>query len=90
MTRRPTAAQVTGALDFYEAMAPEEKKREPELALDRPLNPIDRGPTYSEQYRHECEVREVRAMTPERREAFLQLVAEKRGQAAAERIRREV
>jgi hypothetical protein len=50
-----------------------------------------RGWTYSEQYRHQCEVRYVLAMpTPERRRAYLDGVQAARGKAAADRLRADV
>lgn len=54
----------------------------------------DPAPTYTEQYRHECEVRMVSAMpTRERRIAYLlgpKGVKEQRGQDAARRIIRDL
>ena len=45
--------------------------------------------TWSEAWRHECEVRYVRTMTPERRIEFCKGVEKHRGRAAAERLWRE-
>lgn len=49
------------------------------------------GFTWSEQYRHECEVRMVAAMMPrERRLAYLDGVQKVRGQAARDRLERDL
>lgn len=48
----------------------------------------ERGHTYTEAWRHECEVRYVVKMDgPESRRAFLDGVEKKRGKAAADRLR---
>ena len=46
--------------------------------------------TYSEAHRHACEVRHVQNLDPAARETYLRHVAEKRGEKAAERLRRDV
>jgi len=47
--------------------------------------------TYSEEYRHACEIRFVLCMpTKERRAAYLALVETRRGKAAADRLRQDV
>ena len=52
---------------------------------------VDRGHTYSEQYRHECEVRYVLAMpSREQRAEYLDSLVRKRSAAAAERLRQDV
>lgn len=85
MSRNPTPRQVNAALDFYEAPAQDLVEASgcapPVVAT---VDPKD------EARRHACEVRYVRAMGPERQHEFLQGVAAKRGQAAADRIRREL
>lgn len=43
--------------------------------------------TWTEPWRHECEVRFVKSLTYGRRKEYLDAVAEKRGAAAAERLR---
>ena len=49
------------------------------------------GYTYTEAWRHECEVRQVvRMATPELRRAYLDGVERFRGKAAAERLREGV
>lgn len=49
------------------------------------------GWTYSEQHRHECEVRYVAGMsTREQRRAYLDGVRAKRGAAAADKLRDDV
>lgn len=50
-----------------------------------------RGPTWTEAHRHACEVRHVLAL-PSRghRAAYLEAVAAKRGQPAADRLRADV
>lgn len=46
--------------------------------------------TYTEAYRHQCEVQSVVALQDRvARKAYLALVAEKRGAAAAERLRQD-
>jgi len=46
--------------------------------------------TWTEAHRHACEVRYVQGLAADAREAYLQRVAEKRGAAAGERLRRDV
>lgn len=91
MSRKPTPGQVSAALEFYEKLA---APPAPELELVEgggcappivaTVDPKD------EAHRHACEVRYVRDMTPARRAEFLRGVADKRGEQAAERIRREL
>ena len=51
----------------------------------------DRGHTYTEAYRHECEVRFVVGMPgPEQRRTYLAGVEAKRGKPAADRLREGV
>lgn len=51
----------------------------------------DRGHTFTEQYRHECEVRYVLAMpTRLQRAAYLDSLVKYRGQASADRLRADV
>lgn len=91
MSRRPTERQVNAALEFYEKLA-----TPPPAELDLvegggcapPI--IASIPPEVEARRHACEVRYVRTMSPARRHEFLKGVAEKRGEQAAERIRREL
>jgi hypothetical protein len=45
--------------------------------------------TWTEAHRHVCEVRYVQGLAADAREAYLQRVAEKRGAAACERLRRD-
>lgn len=52
--------------------------------------PDNPAPTYTEQFRHECEVRAVVAMASNaRRRSYLEKVEKRRGAAAADRIRTE-
>lgn len=47
--------------------------------------------TYSEAWRHECEIRFVLAMpSRERRAAYLELIEKHRGKAAADRMKEEL
>jgi len=47
--------------------------------------------TYSEQHRHECEVRWVAALpTPARRRAYLDSIEQRRGKPAADRLRTDL
>jgi hypothetical protein len=55
-------------------------------AIARPPEP-DVLFTWTEAYRHACEVRYVQRLDPHSREAYLQGVERKRGQAAAQRLR---
>lgn len=51
----------------------------------------DRGHTYSDQYRHECEVRYVLSLPgKERRRAYLEAVDKLRGKAAGDRLRQDI
>ena len=73
-----------GDLDIGAPAAPERSEDlDPQSSL---LNP-ERF-TYSEAHRHACEVRHVQSLAPGERETFLRHVAEKRGEEAAERLRR--
>jgi len=54
------------------------------------LPELPRGTSWSEQFRHECEMRVIVAMQPERRKLFLAGVIAKRGEAAAQRIVRSL
>ena len=50
-----------------------------------------RGPTYTEAWRHECEVRYIISMPGrEQRAGYVEAVAKRRGQPAAERLRSSV
>jgi hypothetical protein len=51
---------------------------------------IERGPTWEENWRHSCEMRVIEAMSHERRKTFLAGVAQKRGDAALEKIIRSL
>lgn len=55
-------------------------------------NPADdRGPTWSEAWRHECEVKFVLAMgSPEERRDHLDACERRRGKPAADRLRADV
>jgi hypothetical protein len=55
-------------------------------ATARPPEP-DVPFTWTEVHRHACEVRYVQCLDPHAREAYLQGVERKRGQAAAQRLR---
>jgi len=49
------------------------------------------GYTYTEEWRHACEIRMVLAMpTRERRAAYLVLIERHRGRAAADRMKQEL
>lgn len=51
----------------------------------------DRGFTYSEQHRHECEVRHVLALsTRHERADYIAVVTKRRGDAAGERMRTDL
>lgn len=51
----------------------------------------DRGPTYTEEHRHACEVRYVLAMPDKQaRRAYLDGVEKKRGKQAADMLRDDV
>lgn len=51
----------------------------------------DRGPTYSEEHRHACEVRYVVSLPDKhKRRAHLDAVEKLRGKAAAQRLRDDV
>ncbi|HJT63100.1 MAG TPA: hypothetical protein VJ797_15630 [Burkholderiales bacterium] len=87
MSRHPTPRQVNAALDFYEKLA---EPLAPSLDLVEAggcAPPVITGPTFTEEYRHQCEVRHVRAMGSARQQEYLKGVAEKRGAPAAERIK---
>ena len=85
--------------DYYEqAFGP---LRQGDLDIGAPAAPLDIPPfaldpqsslpfTHSEAHRHACEVRHVQSLAPGERETFLRHVAEKRGEEAAERLRRDV
>lgn len=45
------------------------------------------GETYSEQYRHECELRYIASMNLSERRKYLGLVLEKRGVVALEKLK---
>jgi len=45
--------------------------------------------TWTEEHRHACEVRHVQGLDPHARETYLKHVGEKRGAAAAQRLREE-
>ena len=69
-----------GDIDAFDIPADDAADRSPAPAI-----PF----TWSEAYRHVCEVHYVQGLEPDAREAYLQGVAKKRGQAAAQRLRRD-
>lgn len=52
---------------------------------------VDRGFTYTEQHRHECEVRHVMALpTRQARADYIASITKRRGEAAGERMRADL
>jgi len=79
--RGPSKHEISAALEFYEQLS------EPPAQESLELPPAAESRyTWSEQYRHECEVRYVKTMEPLQRKNFLQGVALHRGAAAARKL----
>jgi len=73
-----------GDLDIGAPAAPPSSLDTPPSSLAPPV-PF----TWTEAHRHACEVRHVQSLAPGERETYLQHVAEKRGEEAAGRLRRD-